>query len=152
MDTKRWNWRLWAGFVLSVLALVIYVSFFAANRNIFWLSLLLFIVAAALLVSGLRLALGERETYRGKVAGPILASLSFLVLGIFGWASYQVFTKTPSARLAPQIGQKAPEFSLTDANGTTVTLTQVLATPVADASGAKHPAKGVLVVFYRGYW
>ena len=152
MDTKRWNWRLWAGFVLSVLALVIYISFYEGNHNIFWLSLLVFITATALLGSGLRRAWGQGETHRGKVAGPILASLSFLVFGIFGWASYQVFTKTPSARNAPQIGQKAPEFSLTDANGTTVTLAQVLATPVADASGAKHPAKGVLVVFYRGYW
>jgi hypothetical protein len=152
MGTKRWNWRLWVGFAVSGLALFTFLSLFSETRNIFWASLVLFVVAAALLIAGLGRAWRQRDLYRGRIAGPVLASLSLAVFALFGWASYEVFTKTPAARLAPQIGQKAPEFALADSSGATVTLAQVLATPIADASGAKHAPKGVLVVFYRGYW
>jgi hypothetical protein len=152
MSTKRWNWQLWAGFVLTALALSIYLLLFAEHRSIFWPSLALLVIAVVLLISGVRRAWGQSELYRGKIAAPILATVGLIVVGLFGLASYEVFTKTPAAHLAPQIGQKAPEFALTDSTGATVTLAQVLATPIADASGATHPPKGALVVFYRGYW
>ncbi|HEY6274488.1 MAG TPA: hypothetical protein VIX19_21090 [Terriglobales bacterium] len=152
MSTKRWNWQLWVGFVLAGLALSMYLSLFADHRSIFWPSLALVVIALVLLISGVGRAWGQRELYRGRIAAPILAILGLLVVGVFGWVSYEVFTKTPAARLAPQIGQKAPEFALTDSTGATVTLAQVLATPIADASGTTRPPKGALVVFYRGYW
>ena len=152
MSTKKWNWRLWVGFAVSCLALLTFLSLFTETRNIFWVSLVIFIVAAALMTSGLRRAWGQREAYRGRIAGTILAGVSVMILALFGWASYEVFTKIPAARLAPQIGQKAPEFALADSTGANVSLAQILATPIADASGANHAPKGVLVVFYRGYW
>ncbi|HEY6306143.1 MAG TPA: hypothetical protein VI488_06740 [Candidatus Angelobacter sp.] len=152
MSTKLWNWRLWAAFGLSLLALLVYVFFFRETRAVFWPSLALLAAAAVLLVSGLKLVFRDPQTYRGKIAGPILATLSLGVLALFGFVSYSVFKSFPAARNAPKVGQKAPEFTLADINGNPVSLTQLLATPIPDSSVAARAPKGVLVVFYRGYW
>ena len=152
MNTKLWNWRLWAGFAVSILALLIYVSFFQETRAIFWPSLALFVVSGMLLVSGWQRALRDPQLYRGKRAGPILATLSLGVLALFGFVSYSVFNAFPAARNAPQVGQKAPEFTLKDISGNPVSLAQLLTAPVTNASGKAQAPKGVLVVFYRGYW
>jgi peroxiredoxin len=56
----------------------------------------------------------------------------------------------PSARSAPQVGQKAPEFTLVDTKNTNISLSELLSTPLPGASGGAP--KGVLLVFYRGYW
>jgi hypothetical protein len=58
----------------------------------------------------------------------------------------------PPSKGAPQVGQKAPEFTLPDSNDKAVKLSDVLADP---ASAARRPVKNapaVLLVFYRGYW
>jgi hypothetical protein len=154
MNSKLWNWRLWAGFAVSLLALLSYVFLFQITRSVFWLSLLLFAFAIALLFSGLKRAFAQPESYRGKIAGPILTALSVLVLALFGLATYGISRAFAVAANAPKIGQKAPEFTLVDANHNSVTLAQLLSAPIpaAGATGAAHPPKGVLLVFYRGYW
>jgi hypothetical protein len=152
MNKKRWNWRLWAGFVVSILTPLLYVYFVRDTRAIFWPSLALSVVAVVLLVSGWRLALRDPQMYRGKIAGPILAALSLGFLALFGFASYSAFKAFPAARNAPNLGQKAPEFTLKDISGNPVSLAQLLTEPITDASGSAHAPKGVLVVFYRGYW
>jgi peroxiredoxin len=53
----------------------------------------------------------------------------------------------PASKGAPQVGQKMPEFSLPDADGKQVSLNELLSTPVDGQS-----PKGVLLIFYRGYW
>jgi hypothetical protein len=68
----------------------------------------------------------------------------------------------PASSGAPQVGQKAPDFTLSDSNGNTVSLGQLLGSGAAatgtpgEASGATtvgSPApKAVLLIFYRGYW
>jgi hypothetical protein len=152
MAAKLWNWRLWAGFGLSIGALVAYGFFVNETRAVFWPALLLFVVAAVLLVSGLKRRSREPELYRGKIAGPVLTTLSVLIFGLFGFVVYQVLRVFPDAKNAPQIGQRAPEFSLVDANGKNFTLAQLLSTPIANSGGASRATKGVLVLFYRGYW
>lgn len=152
MAAKRWNWRLWAGFALSVAALVGYGFWVNETRAAFWPALLLFVLAGALLFTGMKRRRREPDLYRGKIAGPVLTALSVLVLGLFGFVAYQVSRVFPEARNAPQIGQRAPEFSLLDANGTNQTLSQLLSIPFPGSGGAVRAAKGVLVVFYRGYW
>lgn len=149
---KFWNWRLWVGFIASLSALVIYLLVFLTTRSVFWFSLALFVGAGALLVSGLKRAFRESQLYRGKAAGPILSTLSILVLLLFGFASYVVSKSFPAAHNAPKVGQKAPQFTLVDSAGKTVSLAQLLSNPIADASGVPRPPKGVLLVFYRGYW
>ena len=81
------NWRLWTGFVLSIVAFISYFAFFV------------FVVTVA---------------------------------------SRQV----PPSHGAPHVGQKAPDFTLLDSNGKSVTLSELLASS----------PRGALLVFYRGYW
>jgi hypothetical protein len=152
MTTKLWNWRLWAGFGLSIGALAAYVFWVNETRAVFWPALLLFLVAAVLLVSGLKRRSREPELYRGKIAGPMLTTLSVLIFGLFGFVVYQVLRVFPEAKNAPQIGQRAPGFSLVDANGENLTLPQLLSSPITDSRGGARATKGVLVVFYRGFW
>jgi hypothetical protein len=152
MATKLWNWRLWAGFGLSIGALAGYVFLVNETRAVFWPALLLFVVAAVLLFSGWKRRSREPELYRGKIASYLLTTVSVLILGLFAFVAYQVSRVFPDAKNAPQIGQRAPEFSLVDANGQNFTLAQLLSTPITNAGSAASTTKGVLVVFYRGYW
>lgn len=154
MATKFWNWRLWVGFALSLVALLGYAFVVLETGALaaFWPSLFFMVVAAALVLSGLRRGIREPQTYRGKIAGPILTVLSLAVFGLFGLASHEVFKAIPAAKNAPKVGQRAPEFALVDVNGKDFSLAQLLATPIADSAGIARPPKGVLVFFYRGYW
>jgi hypothetical protein len=62
--------------------------------------------------------------------------------------SFFVFAKwIPASQGAPQVGQKAPAFTLTDTSNKQVSLSELLSTPI----NGKAP-KGVVLVFYRGYW
>ncbi|HLY99041.1 MAG TPA: hypothetical protein VKT33_08240 [Candidatus Angelobacter sp.] len=152
MNPKKPNWQLWGGFVLSLTALPVYFALVTTTRSVFWLSVALFAAALVLLISGLWRAYGQAETYRGKIAGPILTVCLALMMGIFGLSAWVVSKAFPAARNAPQPGQKAPEFVLADSAGQQVSMAQLLSSPITDASGAAKPVKGLLVVFYRGYW
>lgn len=152
MAAKLWNWRPWAGFGLSMGALAGYVLWVNETRAVFWPALLLFLVAAVLLFSGWKRRSREPELYRGKIAGYVLTSLSALILGLFGFLVYEVSKVFPEAKNSPQIGQRAPEFSLVDATRENFTLAQLLSTPITNSGSAARATKGVLVVFYRGYW
>jgi AhpC/TSA family len=109
----------------------------------------LFALAAVLLVVGVRRAFAPdrpRPT-RSKITGAILATLGVAIFGFFIVATFIIARRLPASHSAPQISQKAPDFSLTDTNGKTVSLSELLASPV----NGKSP-KGVLLIFYRGYW
>lgn len=151
MSTKKWNWRLWVGFAFAVLALIVYLAVVFRMRDIFWLSVALFVVSIALLASGFQRAFSQRQAYRGQVAGPILAVCSALVLGLFALASYQISKHFAAAENAPKVGQAAPQFALIDSAGNTVSLAGVLAAPVGQ-SGTAHAPRAALLIFYRGYW
>jgi len=60
---------------------------------------------------------------------------------------YVMGTWLPASSAAPQVGQKAPDFTLSDTNNKPVTLAQLLVEPINN-----KPPKGVLLIFYRGYW
>ena len=152
MEAKLWNWQLWAGFGLSIAALAAYVLWVNETRAVFWPALLLFAVAAVLLFSGLKRRSREPELYRGKIAGYVLTSFSVVILGLFGFLVYEVSRVFPAAKNSPQIGQRAPQFSLVDSNGENFTLAQLLSAPITNSGSAARATKGVLVVFYRGYW
>ena len=152
MSARLWNWRLWAGFGLSIGAFAGYLFLVNETRAVFWPALLLFVVAAMLLFSGLKRRSREPELYGGKIASSTLTTLSVLILGLFGFAVHQVSKVFPDAKNAPQIGQRAPEFSLLDASGKNFTLAQLLSAPITNSDNATRATRGVLVVFYRGYW
>lgn len=147
---RRWNWLLGAGFVLSVLAFLSYFFFFVQfpwTRNFPWVNLLLFLVAAGLLAVGIRRAFRLPELYRGRILGPILAGFSFLIFGLFVFAIFIAGRQMPASAAAPRVGTKAPDFTLMDSDNKPVSLAALLTEPVHGSA-----PKGVLLVFYRGYW
>ncbi|MGH8101604.1 MAG: hypothetical protein ACREIW_09920 [Chthoniobacterales bacterium] len=95
-------------------------------------------------------AFGQPVIYHGKIFGPILAVLSLLVAGLFGYVVFCELRDLPASSGAPHVGQKAPGFTLTDQDDRPVSLGDLLSSPASDASTAKPSA--VLVIFYRGFW
>ncbi len=161
MNSRKFNWWVLAGFLVCVIAFLSFFFFFVkfpVTRDFPWANLLLFGLAAILLVIGLRRAFTQADAYRGKIFGPILAAVSVVVFGIFVFALFIESRHLPAARGAPQVGQKAPEFSLVDTNGRAVKLSELLTAPmnaassVAGSSASGRRPRGVLLVFYRGYW
>jgi hypothetical protein len=147
---RRRNGVLWAGFVLMLLALLGNALFFISipgQRALPWLILLLSAFALVLVIVGLKRVFSQPQIYRGKASAIVLSVFSLLLFGLGLSASYSG-RNIPAVPGAPQVGQKAPEFSLVDSSGKPVSLAQLLTAPTANAS---HP-KGVLLIFYRGYW
>jgi hypothetical protein len=146
----RFNWPAWLGLVVSLLAFISYMTFFVKfplTRDFPWANLLLFAIAAALVVAGVRRAFALGATRGRKIAGAIAATLSVAVFAMFVFTIFVFGRMIPPSKGAPQIGQKAPEFQLADSNGKTVALSELLTTPM----NGRVP-KGVLLIFYRGYW
>jgi hypothetical protein len=155
MEKRKPNWSLWAGFLVALIAFVSYFLFFSQfpiTRDFPWANFLLFGLAAVLLAAGLRRAFGRPSFYRGKISGAILATLSAAVLAGFCYIVFIESRDLPSAAGAPKVGQKGPKFSLSDTNGKSLSLTGLLSVPLSGQSGPAHAPKGVLLIFYRGYW
>ena len=150
---RRRNISLWTGFLLVVVGLVSYVPFFSlfpVTRDFPWANLLLLFAGAILLGKGLMRAFRQPQVYRGRIFGSILALLSVAGIGFFSYGLFYVARQLPSATAAPRVGQKAPDLTLPDQNGKTVTLAELLTSPSMGAAGAK--ASGALLIFYRGHW
>lgn len=154
---RRWNWLPLLGFLVTVFAFLSYFmvfAYFPLTRNLPWLNLLFFAAGLVLLGAGLRRAYGQPELYRGKIRGVVFSVLSVLVLTLFLFYNFSFSKQLPASKGAPQVGQKAPDFTLPDQNGAPVTLSSFQVPPPA---GQPDPAAGragqwVLLVFYRGYW
>ncbi len=149
----RWNCRIWAGWLLAMAAIPIYFLFFArfpVTRDVPWATWLMFAIAGWLLWTGISRAFARPGTYRGKIAGPILAVLSLGAAVFFGYATLYASRQLPASAGAPRVGEKAPEFTLTDSTGQTVAMSSLLSEPMPGMGGQKP--RGLLLVFYRGYW
>ena len=147
---KRFNWPLWAGFLLTLFAFLSYPFLFIEwpiTRDFPWLNLLLFVIALVLLFVGIRRAFMPERRVITKIVAPILATISVLVLAFFIFIVFIQSRWLPASQAAPVVGQKAPEFTLNDTNGQPVTLASLLSQPINN-----KPPKGVLLIFYRGYW
>jgi hypothetical protein len=150
MNLQKFNWQIWAGFLLNIVAFLSYPFFFVnwpVTRDFPWGSLLLFAIAAVLLFVGLRRAFAPDCALKSKIAGGVLATLSALVLVFFVIIAFIVPRQLPASTGAPHVGQKAPDFTLADTNNNPVSLSSLLSTPIE----GKAP-KGALLIFYRGYW
>ena len=159
MKIQRFNWQIWTGFVLSIFAFLSYPLVFInwpVTRNFPWANLLLFAFAAILLFIGVRRAFAPDRRRISKIVSSVLATLSVLVLGMFIFVAFVASRWLPASTGAPQVGQKAPDFTLVDTNDKSVSLSELLSSPIksvppASAGGPRAP-KGVLLIFYRGYW
>src|SRR5258706_4119483 len=150
MKIQRFNWPVSAGFLLSLFALLSY-PFVIVNgpltRDFPWVNLLLFGFAAVLLFVGARRAFAPERHKRSKIVASILTTLSAAVLGFFVFTFFVGSRWLPASHGAPQVGQKAPDFLLADTNNKQVSLAELLSSQLKG-----KPAKGVLLIFYRGYW
>jgi len=147
---RRANVALGWGFLLSLVAFLSYIPVFAkypVTRDVPWVNFLLFAVGLVFLFVGLRRAFAQPSLYRGKITGPILTILSVAALAFFCFMIFSLGKHLPPSTQAPKVGQKAPDFALADTRGATVSLASLLST-----SDASHPTKGVVLIFYRGYW
>jgi len=146
----RKNWPIWAGFVLSLVAVFSYPFVFVrwpTTREFPWANLILFAIALVLLFFGLRRAFMAGKTIVSKVFSILAAVFGVFLLAALLFLIYVMGSWLPKSAGAPQVGQKAPTFTLTDSNDKPVTLAQLLSEPVNN-----KPPKGVLLIFYRGYW
>jgi len=147
----RVNSAMWWGAFLLIAAILSNALYFirVPGQQAFpWITLLLGALAAAFCVTALRRSLTNPELRRGKAAGWTLSILAVLLFA-FSVISFTFARKLPSSDKAPQVGQKAPDFTLRDTRGVPVTLAQLLSSPIP---GSTEKPKAVLLIFYRGYW
>lgn len=134
-----------AGFLVCLVGFVSYFVLFMrfpVTRDVPWANWLLFAAGLALLVAGLARAFRRPETYRGRIAGPILGVLSLAVVGFFLFMTLVASRELPTSPDAPKVGGMAPDFTLPDSQGRPVAL--------HDLVGPQKP--WVVLIFYRGYW
>ena len=148
---KKLNWQIWTGFVVSVIAAISYGFLFVRwplTREFPWANLVLFAMAFVLLFAGVRRAFKPGKSNVAKIFSCLAAAFGVLMLAALLFLIFVMGSWLPKSAGAPQVGQKAPDFTLADSEGRTVSLSQLLA-----SSGEKlGPPKSVLLIFYRGYW
>ena len=147
MSRRDVNWPLWSGFFLTPIAFVSYPIVFERwpiTRDVPWVNLLLFGLAALLLAIGLRRAfLPGRLRWLRITSALAAATLCLAICATFALNVFVRARQLPASTHAPQIGQRAFEFTLPDENGTPVSLAALLAPPVSGVPATK----GVLLVF-----
>ena len=136
---RRRNHLLW------ICPLVVFAGFvsyyqvfarFAVLRDFPWVNLPVMWVGVVLSALGVRAAFREG---RRKILGPIALIFSLLVAGLFHayifWYSYRM----PGETTITSAMTLAPDFTLTDQHGRSLTL--------SDLRGRK-----AVLIFYRGHW
>jgi len=142
---------LWALF-FALCSLGANVAVFAAppmQLALPWLSLAFAIVALITLAWGLWLAFTQAQIYRGKALNIVLGLVTLTLSGSMVFTFF-LARKLPGTAGTPQIGQRVPDFTLTDANGQVVSLDSLFAPAPGEPQSAAP--KAVLLIFYRGYW
>jgi hypothetical protein len=141
---RHWNWRVWAGFGMALLAPFSYLFLFVRfpiTRDFPWVNLILFAAAGCLLATGLYRAFTRPDQYRGRISGPILGLLSLGIAGLFCYGAFYEARHLPPGETALRVGQQAPDFTLPDVDGRMVSLSQL-----------RQGKRAALLIFYRGYW
>jgi len=148
MSARELNWRLGSGLLLSPIAYLSYPFLFERwplTRDVPWVNLLLFGVAALLLAAGLRRAFAPgRRRFLRITAGVVATALSVAIFVSFVTNVFVRARQLPASGRAPQVGERAPDFTLPNENGASVSLASLLSP--APASGGPA-SKGVLLVF-----
>jgi peroxiredoxin len=146
--SRRLNWPLWSGCLLTAIAFLSYPFVFErwpVTRDFPWVNLLLFGVAALLLVAGLRRAFAPgRRGWLRITSGLVATTLSIAIFANFALSVFVHARHLPASAHAPRVGDRAPDFTLPDASGAPIALAALLSpTPVP----GEPASKGVLLVF-----
>ena len=116
---RRKNIAPWLGLLLAIGGIGCNVAFFVRpplQGMLPWLSLLFAVFALIFLAIGLKRAFGQPQVYRGKVLSVVLTVIAVLPIGLTAFA-FVAARKLPDSTVAPQVGQKVPDFTLSDASG-----------------------------------
>jgi hypothetical protein len=156
---RKLNWPIWLGLLLSFFAFFSYPFIFvnwATTRDFPWANLILFAIAEIFIVIGVKRAFAPDRRILSKIMGAIGALLSGLVLVGFIFVAFVASRQLPPSANAPQVNQKAPAFTLTDTNNKQTSLSDLLTQPIpsdrAEMVSSARPPRGLLLIFYRGYW
>lgn len=148
---KMWPGTLWAG-----LALVLAGAFsfpvlvgFPATRDFAWANFALLAAGLAVLWVSLRKSFRQAQVYRGKVLGSIVFGLSLAATAFFAFGIFYL-ARVPFGSQVPNVGERAPGFSLPNQEGKIVTLNDLLRPEMGAGSGTL--GRGALLIFYRGHW
>src|ERR1041385_343437 len=126
---KRINWQVSTGFLLSLIAAFSYPFVFVRwpiTREFPWANLVLFAIAFVFLFLGLRRAFKPDKRIVSKIFSSLAAAFGVFLLGALLFMFFVMGTWLPKSAGAPQVGQKAPGFTLIDSNDKPVTLAQLL--------------------------
>ena len=160
---RSWNLLIWAGALVVIAGVVsyAYVIRFPALRDFPWVNLPVMAIGLVMIAVGLARAYRQPDLYRGKVSGSVVGGLMAVLALLF---CYGLFIGAkhilPPAKGAPQVGQRAPDFTLTDSQNKPVQLAALLSSSFGGNGAAAVPAggaeagqtAGVVLIFYRGYW
>lgn len=141
---------LWWGIAITVLGALSNGLYFLnppGQAALPWINLVVPIAGLIIVLAGLWPAFTQPARYAGKWLGTIFAAICLVLAGgsTFGFFHAR---DLPVSAGAPRVGQKAPDFTLVNSDGETVSLAQLLS-----GSGRRpDPPKAVLLIFYRGYW
>ena len=156
---QKLNWPIWLGLLLSFFAFFSYPFIFVnweTTRDFPWVNLVIFAIADVLIVIGVKRAFAPERRILSKIVGAVGAVLSGLVLVGFVFVAFVAPRQLPASANAPQVGQKAPPFTLTDINNKQMSLADLLSQPIpsdrAEMVSTARPPKVLLLIFYRGYW
>ena len=152
MNIRRFNWPLWLGLLLAFVGSLTFFLIFVwipATRDFPWANLLIFLIAAVFLVMGVRRGFASDRPHptRSKVITSIVTILGVAIIGLFIFSFFVMGRWLPASKGAPQVGQRAPDFTLSDSTGKQVSLAELRTSPIDG-----NAPKGVLLIFYRGYW
>jgi hypothetical protein len=147
---KKINWPVWLGLLVSVFALFSYPLLFVrwpVTRDFPWANIALFLLADVLVIVGMRRAFVRGRRRLSKIVALVVTAISALALGMFILVAFVGARWLPRSNGAPQVSQKAPDFTLKDTSNQPESLAALLTQPINN-----RPARGVLLIFYRGYW
>ena len=152
MNVRRINWPLWTGLLLTIAAFMSYFFIFVwfpFTRDFPWANFLLFLFAGVVLFMGLRRGFASDRPHptRSKIVTVLVSAFCLVVMALFVFAYFVGGRMLPESKGAPQVGQRAPDFTLPDTTNKQVSLNELMTMPI----NGKTP-RGVLLIFYRGYW
>lgn len=150
---KNFNVILWVGFLVVLIGALSYKPFFArfpSTRDVPWVNMLISVVGIGMMGVGLKRAFQKADLYRGRVIGTVVAIAGVAVIGYFLLRVCYLERRLPISINAPRVGEKAPDLTLLDTDGNSITLSRLLASPAGSTGSSK--TNGVVLIFYRGHW